>query len=84
MKKRWLSVTPEGEVTHLTFKKSKPNLAEMQAIVGGLIEPVRLPKRVIFWVNEDGIGLGLQYNMLASIHAGQALFGTALVEFYGN
>lgn len=55
-------------------------LADMQKVVGGNIEPVYLhDEGVIFWVNEDGIGLNLPLNYTASILAGQPLLGNVLV-----
>jgi len=62
----------EGEVT----------LEFMQGIVGGNIEAYRDPtdeRTTTFWVNEDGIGLGLPLNYIASIAAGTELRGNVLV-----
>ena len=43
-------------------------LAEMQAAVGGYIEPLYLPDGRVLLVNEDGKSQGLPCNELATFH----------------
>jgi len=45
-----------------------PSLKEMQDVVGGYIELVRLDNGDYLVVNEEGILLNLRYNHLASEH----------------
>jgi hypothetical protein len=52
-------------------------LEQLQQVVGGLIEIVNLGPLVAV-VNEDGIGLGLEFNPVASSLCGQPLVGTVL------
>ena len=62
----------EGEVT----------LEFMQGVVGGTFERYQDPedgRDLHFWVNEDGIALGLTTNLVASIAAGTQLRGDVLV-----
>lgn len=59
-----------------------PTLKEMQKIVGGFIEPVKLPpgnghKKMV--VNEEGRLQGLPVNQKASRIAGQRIVGDVLV-----
>lgn len=66
----------------------RPVLKELQEIVGGYIERVRLPVQSgtekgrpsgsYLWVNEDGISRGLPVNVAASQLAGQMILGRAL------
>lgn len=46
------------------------SLRELQHIVDGLIEPVTLSDGSTMYVNEDGIGLGLRFNSIATDVAG--------------
>ena len=64
-------------------------LEQMQALVGGLIEVVYLNNDIdspfktrTMIVNEDGIGLELPFNPLASAIAEQPIVGTVLVLDY--
>ena len=58
--------------------KGNLNLEEAQGVVGGYVEVVRLNKGKML-VNEDGISLGLELNMLASIIAEQPILGTVAI-----
>jgi hypothetical protein len=69
--KKILALAPEGAVTVLP---SAPTWTQMQALVGGLVEPVRVLDRIedgrpvytFLYVNEDGINLGLPRNDAAT------------------
>ena len=58
--------------------KGNLNLEEAQDVVGGFVEVVRLNKGKML-VNDDGIRLGLELNMLASIIAEQPILGTVAI-----
>jgi hypothetical protein len=57
----------------IEFKEIEGNLLdEYQAIVGGLIEAVRIPENQFtpamdYYVNEDGLGLQLPFNVRATV-----------------
>jgi hypothetical protein len=60
------------------------DLASMQAIVGGLIQPLDLTEDSTIWVNEEGLLLDLPFNQLATDllrqwYDGLSLVGTAFV-----
>ncbi len=61
---------------------TKPDLEEMQRIVGGYIEPLRVchegHTRTMV-VNEDGISLGLHVNHAASRIAGRPIVGDVFI-----
>jgi hypothetical protein len=67
-------------------------LQELQAHVGGYIEPVNTLIETefngytiqIMYVNEDGRMQNLEYNLNASMIAGQHIVGNALVLFQGE
>jgi hypothetical protein len=65
-------------------KEIDGSLESMQAIVGGLIQPVDLEPTATIWVNEEGLLLEMEPNRIATdlahefgIHA--RLFGTAFL-----
>lgn len=60
------------------------SLASMQEIVGGLLVAVSLNEHLTIWVNEEGLGLGLPFNRIATeLLVGRwddvYLVGTALI-----
>lgn len=55
------------------------SLASMQAIVGGLIQPIDLVEDCTIWVNEEGLLLGLPYNYIATDLTNQWYQGLSLV-----
>lgn len=55
-------------------------LAELQSMVGGYIEPVRLEGDRIMWVNEEGKLQGLPLNAVATNIAGMFNMGTATLD----
>lgn len=73
-------ITVEG-----TTKEVTPNngtsftLDEMQAFVGGLIEPVYLDDGLTILVNEEGLLNGMEMNVRASMLVGFPLVGPALL-----
>lgn len=71
-------ISTDGCTDELVPAKKKPTLAEMQAIVGGFIERVRIPGGEM-WVNEDGLAMKLSINLSASQLAGQRILGNVLV-----
>lgn len=55
-------------------------LEALQKAVGGYIETVRLRvDNAVMIVNEEGLLLGLPYNVTASGFAGQPIVGTAII-----
>ena len=73
--------TPEGTMKGIAPKDPKKgySLAECQGYVGGMMEVVRLPGRMIMVVNEEGLLMGLPFNAYASALAGQPIVGNAMV-----
>ena len=74
---------PSGRDSDYTPRNGKKfTLAELQALVGGYIEMVRIPgdtgKRVLF-VDEEGKLKGLKPNVRASHLAGQLIVGNAVL-----
>jgi hypothetical protein len=63
----------------LPEKGKKFGLKELQGMVGGLVERLKLPKRGVMIVNEEGLPLGLPYNAEASKVAGQDIVGDVVV-----
>lgn len=61
------------------FKGKKPTLDELQKAVGGYIEVVYLPNSLVLVVNEDGLGMGLSMNVLASKMSQRPVVGPALL-----
>ena len=64
------SVAPEGKTFTLT---------QMQKIVGGLIEIVRLKDGTCLIINEEGKLVGLDYNAAATKLAREVLYGDYIV-----
>lgn len=75
-----LVITPEGEVTK---RDIEGDLASMQEIVGGLIQPIDVLPDCTVWVNEEGIVNGLPFNPVATFWTRMwhdvTLFGTAFM-----
>ena len=74
---------PSGRDSDYTPRNGKKfTMAELQALVGGYIEMVRIPgdagKRVLF-VDEEGRLKGLKPNVRASHLAGQLIVGKAVL-----
>ena len=66
----------------------QPKFSDMQKLVGGYIERTLCvftahdaedPSECVMLVNEDGIGMDLPYNLMASRYAGQTIVGDVLV-----
>ena len=68
-------IPPRGTETTI---KGNLNLKEAQGVVGGYVEVVRLNKAKML-VNEDGISLGLELNIPASVIAKQPILGTVAI-----
>jgi len=62
-----------------TYKLTDMSLESLQKAVGGNIELVYNNVRTRCLVNEDGIGLNLAVNKIASILMGQMLIGPVIV-----
>ena len=60
-----LAVEPDGTTKRLIFTRDN-SLRVFQNAVGGLIEPVRIAPTLEMYVNEEGILLGLEKNILAT------------------
>ena len=77
---KYYVITPVGAasgVVQFIPAKKRPSLEELQGIVGGLIEFVRV-KGGNLWVNEEGLLQGLPLNYHASVLANQPIVGTVL------
>jgi hypothetical protein len=60
-------------------KEIDGSLESLQAIVGGLIQPVDLEPRATIWVNEEGLLLDLEPNRIATDLANEFGIQTRLV-----
>ncbi|MSQ55780.1 MAG: DUF3846 domain-containing protein [Betaproteobacteria bacterium] len=68
-------IAPDGaehEQTHTTF-------ADLQKLVGGYVEVIKLPAGKVAIINEDGLPLGLAHNAAASARLGYRLVGTVVI-----
>lgn len=63
----------------LPSKGVRFSLEEVQKMVGGFVERVRLLERAVMLVNEEGIPLRLPFNRLASEMVGTDIFGDVVV-----
>lgn len=68
--------------------ETRPAFSDMQELVGGYIErtfcvftarDAEDPSECVMLVNEDGIGMDLPYNLMASKYAGQDIVGDVLI-----
>ena len=66
-----IEIDKQTELPSLTFP-------EAQRLVGGMVEPVRLPNGDTILVNEEGLLMGLPINTAASLLAGKTLVGPAI------
>lgn len=57
----------------------RADLKNLQELVGGYIEPVRLHDNGVMLVDEDGLMKGLPLNPMASVIAGTKIVGTAVI-----
>ena len=85
MNKDYLVVSEHGLAFRVKPDETRPTLKFLQTFVGGLIE--RVPyhgqgsarnEGVDCWVNEEGMLLGLNVNMTASIICNHMIAGTAV------
>ena len=80
MGKKYMVIRPDGATTYIEGKEL--SLEELQKLVGGYVEMVKLYRQEFhtMWVNEEGYRLELPPNPKASLMAGHALVGTAVLE----
>jgi len=80
--KQVITIKVDG-TTEITEPAKKPTLEEMQAMVGGYIEPVRGIKwnghTGVMVVNEEGILDGLPFNAKASLVARRTIVGNVFI-----
>lgn len=76
MKAKALIIPAEGPEE---LREIDTDLATLQGLVGGLIEPVPVAPGVHLWVNEEGTPLGLPFNLEASRISGRFLRGTVVM-----
>jgi hypothetical protein len=68
-----VAIIPADDNEPVTFKDIESTLKEYQKIVGGYIEAVRLRDRpglsvaMDYYINEDGLGMGLPFNPRATL-----------------
>lgn len=72
-----LIIRPDGCLVKAPTKGI--TLSKLQNLVNGYIEIIRLPNRKIAIVNEDGIGLGLPVNPIASQTIGTPIVGVCVI-----
>ena len=88
-----LRIEPDGSMVDVfPGDGQRFTLEELQAQVGGYIEPVRPLMETEFngytiqtiYVNEEGLYLDLEHNLKASMIAGKHIVGNALALFQGE
>lgn len=74
----------DGNVTEVTpIKGKKFSLGEVQALIGGYVEMIRVKDGFVL-VDEEGLMKGLPLNMAASGKAGMNLVGNVLEGTMGE
>ncbi len=78
--KNLLIITADGEQI-LKSQEEMPTLEQVQKLVGGNVEAVRIPEKFGFemYVNEEGLLEGLDLNIDASVIAGQQIVGDVVI-----
>ena len=88
-----LRIEPDGSMVDVfPGDGHRFTLPELQAQVGGYIEPVRPLMETEFngytiqtiYVNEEGLLMGLEHNLKASMIVGKHIVGNALALFQGE
>lgn len=75
---RWIKV--DGTIIPvIPSKGTKFTLKELQDMVGGYVERVKLPGQMVLIVNEEGLPRGLPDNPVASEIAGRGLVGDVVI-----
>lgn len=74
-----LILKANGEQSTVDLVRGKKQLKQLQDIVGGYIELVRLPGSDEMYVNEDGLSMCLPENVAASLLAGRLIVGDVAV-----
>lgn len=77
-------IKADGETESVDIVKGNAQLDQLQTLVGGYIEHLRLSDGDDMWMNEDGLRLGLAPNMLASLIAEQSIVGDVVVTNLGE
>lgn len=73
-------IKPDGTIHEVQpMNKQDFQLREIQQNVEGYFEIIHLPEDKLMLVNEEGLLKQLQYNLIASMIAGQDIVGNALV-----
>lgn len=78
-KARVLVIPVQGDVR--VEEIDPQNIEELQALVGGYFEHVRVPRvpRIDLWVDEEGIRKGLDFNLRASLLVSRQILGPAVL-----
>ena len=88
-----IRIEPDGSMVDVFPEDTQRfRLDELQAQVGGFIEPVNTLMETefngytiqIIYVNEEGLLLDLEYNLKASMIVGKHIVGNALALFQGE
>ena len=88
-----IRIEPDGSMVDVFPEDTQRfRLDELQAQVGGVIEPVNTLMETEFngytiktiYVNEEGLLLDLEYNLKASMIVGKDIVGNALALFQGE
>jgi hypothetical protein len=82
---KFFGITVEGAKKEVIPGNGKKlTLKEMQAIVGGYIERVVIPKVGDMYVDEEGLLKGKPVNQMASLAAGRMIVGDVLIVRRGK
>ena len=77
-------IKTDGGTESVDLIQGSAQLDQLQTMVGGYIEQVRLRNGDDMWVNEDGTRLKLGANELASEIAGRDIVGNVVVTYPGE
>ena len=77
-------IKTDGGTQSVDLVQGNAQLKQLQTIVGGYIEQVRLHDGDDMWVNEEGQRLNLEHNTLASEIAKRDIVGDVIVTYPGE
>jgi len=77
-------IKTDGGTQSVDLVRGNAQLKQLQTIVGGYIQQVRLHNGDDMWVNENGWSLGLELNPLACEIANREIVGDVIVTYPGE
>jgi hypothetical protein len=78
-------IKTNGEISQFLPQNEKMfTLKELQSVVGGFIQTLKLPNGETLVCNENGVGLKLDVNKLATFLVQKSYEGAKTQNFFGN